>query len=113
MVLDDVAVGANIDGRYRGLDRGHAGHQKEKAIRRNLLGELQQIDAACARHADVADHNVVDLGFQFAARGLDRIRHLNAMAFLAEGNLKKLADRLLVIDKENQCHDNSLSPTWS
>ena len=104
VILDHVAVRSRIDGGDRGLHRGHARDEEKIARGRNLLAELQQLDASGVRHADVGNHDVKNLGFQFSARGFAVHGHFNAVPFLAEGDLQQFANGALVIDDQNMSH---------
>ena len=104
VVLDHVAVRAGIDRGDGGLHRGHAGNQQKIARGRNFLAELQQFDAGRVRHANIGNHDVENLGFQFAARGFAVQGHFDAMAFLAKGNLQQFANGALVVDDQNVSH---------
>ena len=104
VVLDDVAVRARIDGRDRRIQRRNARHQQKKTVRCDLLGELQKIHAVFARHFDVGNHDIENLGLQFALGGLRVVRHFDAVPFLAEGDFQQLANGALVVHYEDVRH---------
>ena len=101
VVLDDEAVGAGIDGGDGGFDGGDAGDQEEEGIGCDFLGELEEIDAGFAGHADVGNDDVEDLGFEFALGFGNVVGDFDAIAFLAESDFEELADGALVVNDED------------
>ncbi len=57
--LEDVVVGAALHRVDRRLDRAEAGHDDGERVRRRVADGLEQLDAAHARHLEVADDEVV------------------------------------------------------
>src|SRR5258708_3582817 len=101
VVFDNVAIGAGIDGGNGRFHGRNAGNQQEGALRRDLLGKVKEVHAAFAGHADVGHDNVENLRFQFALGGGDVVGDLDAMTFLAKGDLQEFANGTLVVDHEN------------
>ena len=104
MILDHIPVGAGIDRRDSRLDGRHTGDQQKKTVRRDFLGQLQQIDAAFPGHAHIGNHDVEDLRFELALRSLDVVCHLDAIPFLAESDLQQFADGAFVVHHEDVRH---------
>src|SRR5216684_269166 len=104
VVLYDVAVGAGVDGRDRGLNSWYAGDQQKEGRRRDLLGKLEEIHAARAGHAYIRNDDVEDLGFELALGRLDAVRHFDAVTLLAKGNFQQFTDGFFVVDHENMRH---------
>src|SRR5262249_46239015 len=66
--LEDVVVGAalhRVDGR---LHRAEAGHDDRQRVGRRRADLLEQLDAAHARHLQIADHEIVVGDVELAQR---------------------------------------------
>ena len=98
VVLDHVAVGAEIHGVNGGIHRRNAGDQDENRGGRNFLRILQQLDAVHVRHADIGNHDVEDLRSQPPLGSLPVGSHFHFVAFLAKADFQQLADGAFVVD---------------
>ena len=104
VALDDVAVGAEIDGVNRRADGGNACDQNESGCGRDFLAIAQQLDAVHIRHADIGNDDIEDLRSEptlgrFAAGG-----HFDLVALLSEADFEQFADRSLVVDDKQLSH---------
>src|SRR6267154_4730551 len=110
MVLDYITVRSGIDRGDRGLHRGNSRNEEKITRRRYFLAKLEEFNARGIRHTDVGNHDVENLGFELSARGLAIQGHLDAMSFLAKGDLQQFTNGALVIDDQNMSHTATPSP---
>ena len=99
--LEDVVVGAALHGVDRGLDRAEAGHDDGERVGGGLADRLEQLDAAHARHLEVADDEVVVRASELGERARAVLRGAHDVAFHAEEVREDVADELLVVDDED------------
>ena len=101
--LEDVVVGAALHRVDRRLDRAEAGHDHGERVRaRRCAICVEQLDAAHARHLEVADDEVVVRAARArsSARGAV-LGRADDVALHAEEVREDVADELLVVDDED------------
>ena len=99
--LEDVVVGAALHRVDRGLDRAEAGHDDGERVGRGLADRLEQLDAAHARHLQIADDEVVVRAIELAERARAVLGGADDVAFHPEEVREDVADELLVVDDQH------------
>src|SRR5205823_604503 len=101
--LDDVVVGAHLEGLNRGFSGGKCGEQNELACKSLSANCAQQIDTRHLRHFDVRDDQVVLGGSGELEGGLGVGRGGNIEALFFQENLQQFADGSFVVNDKNVC----------
>ena len=99
--LEDVVVGAalhRVDGR---LHRAEAGHDDGERVGRGGADRVEQLDAAHARHLEVADDEIVVGVAELRERRRAVLRRADDVPLHAEEVGQDVPDELLVVDDED------------